>query len=145
MKKILLTFCALFLLSGCIPVETEKQTEPEEQVEPEKIVDVFKKNQECYKYKEGLEKEYPKNKNSGGIIEIETEIDAVFYSPKLDTCLYARFDTLSAGDSIAHTMDLIDVFTRNDVARVDTGEDTSLAGAAEFFREAEKLIKEYQK
>ena len=72
MKKILIFFL-IVLFSGCSLQRMSKD-------------ELFKNNQECYKYKKDIE-ERVKSENEQGEREI---IESIFYSPKVNSCLYVK-------------------------------------------------------
>ncbi len=84
MKKaiILVFFIFAIILTGCDTDENSSQSE--------KIVQqefAFKKNQECLKFKDKLEIKLNSKDSPFG----ETSLEQIFYSPKVNSCLYVEY------------------------------------------------------
>ena len=133
MKKLLVIFSLAYLLTGCSPTECEECVCPE----PENKVDVFKRNQECYKYKKDMQIKNdidPENEELG-----TGRITSIFYSPKLDTCLYLY---VSLSDELFSFQSLNDVFTGETIEDFFGNiNDDNVMAEAEAFR---SRVKEYQ-
>jgi hypothetical protein len=100
MKKALLTPVVLaLLLTGCASYEQDTLETKE--------VSYFEKNKTCYAYAEELRKEY--EWSSDGIV---STVESVFYSPKVDSCLYLYVWSGAAADlPLIVDSELRDVFT----------------------------------
>ncbi len=115
MKKILFSLLAIFLLTGCVQ-ERDCCGEQEQEA------DIFEKNLECQKFKEGRQKDFA------------GKIKSIFYSPTLNSCL--EFYTIQDGP-IETFMILRNTFTDKFILKEKLLE----AGDYEKFQEK---IKEYQ-
>ncbi len=94
MKKIILILITIFLFTSCTIYENDSTVEKE--------VSYFEKNKECYSYTEQLRKDYAADK---------TTVEAVFYSPKMDSCLYLLVNI--SGLQVHSTLN--DVFTNETI------------------------------
>lgn len=59
--------------------------------------DLFNKNQDCFKYKEVLEKKLLNKESPFG----ETSLEQIFYSPKQNSCLYVEYSVESFGGKLS--------------------------------------------
>ena len=88
MKKIIILLVLLIILSGC-GQEKIKQSSGSTVIIDKTISKdfIFKKNQECLKYKDGLEKKLNSKESPFG----KTSLEQIFYSPKINSCLYIEY------------------------------------------------------
>ena len=99
MKKIILILTTIILLTGCTTYKEEPVTDNE--------VSYFEKNKECFSYAEDLREDY---ENEG-----KNYIESVFYSPKVDSCVYLYITIV---DLRVHC-ELRDVFTNETILESD--------------------------
>jgi len=124
MKKIVFLVFASFLFFGCA----------------QNKVDLFEKNQECYKYKKDMQIKngidpLSESNNDGNITSI-------FYSPKLDTCLYLYTSLFDDSDDFYSSQRLDDVFTGETIEFIFAS--ASKTEEQYKFEEFRNKVKEYQ-
>lgn len=125
MKKFLPTLIAIFLLTACGQTSVE--------LNEESTTDNFKRNLECQKFRGRLEEDF-----SG-----ETEINAIFYSPMLNSCLYNTVLVLYSEGSSYVDWELLDVFTNERIENFDSP-DLESNNTVNSVSEFKEKIKEYQ-
>ncbi|MFH1533338.1 MAG: hypothetical protein ABID64_00185 [Nitrospirota bacterium] len=105
MKKILIILIVLLIFPGCISYE-QNTSENEE-------ASYFEKNKDCYSYAEELRKKYEWSRD--GVI---STVESVFYSPKVDSCLYLYvWSGVGVDVPIIVDSELIDVFTNETILK----------------------------
>ena len=92
MKYTVLTLLAIVVLGGCASLPEESRTEPH--------INTFERNNQCYKHMQSLQKDL-----------FEYEIEKLFYSSELNTCLY--FKVLLRNDVV--NAELKDLFTNEPI------------------------------
>lgn len=152
MKKIVLLVTIVLVLTGC--EKSVEQTETIKQAdiqEPEKP-SYFQKNIQCNNYKKGLVKEWNEERIETNETH-STEITAVFYSPKLDTCLFMLQSSDTFGKQKEANMyyaELHNIFTGERVDYVNTSSEDgetateSLMRSVKFIDDVADMIKNYQ-
>ncbi len=89
MKKILIMAIITIILTGCGP-SPARQGQGKDSSQPSKLDQqefTFKKNQECLEFKNEIEKKLNGKKSPFG----ETSLEQIFYSPKVNSCLYIEY------------------------------------------------------
>jgi len=122
MKKLLSPLLAIFLLAGCA-TNPIKSNEAKKEIKP---IDTFERNLECQKFREKLEKDF-----SGS----ETKINAIFYSPKTNSCLYNTVLVILSKEYSYVGWELLDVFTNKTIEYFDspnTGGENTVSSLEKF-------------
>jgi hypothetical protein len=88
MKKILTTIVLTILLAGCA---TNKESEIILESEPTKEDEIFQKNMKCFSLQETIEKRIQERAKEYADINEEWSLEEIFYSPKLNSCLYVIY------------------------------------------------------
>lgn len=96
MKKFLFVSILLFLsisLFGCNyqkgDLNISQEAEGIRQSEQEQKELIFRKNQECLKYKDEIVEKFGKGDTFGD----NSFLEQIFYSPKVNSCLYVEYST----------------------------------------------------
>jgi hypothetical protein len=86
MKKIILILFVIFL-AGC-----SSSTKVKEQVVKNNNNEeyIFNKNIECLKFKDEISKKLQEKKSPFG----DTSLEQIFYSPKINSCLYVEYSSM---------------------------------------------------
>ena len=115
MKKILIFFL-IVLFSGCSlqdkfckkceECECKKCNCEEEKISKDEL---FKKNQECYKYKKDIEERIVSENNEKEDERFTYSLESIFYSPEANSCLYIKVRELNS----SYGKDLYDVMSDN--------------------------------
>lgn len=136
MRKILIIALSILLLSACTLTEKCEECKCSESENPK--IDIFERNKECYEYKDDVELE-------NGINHLNEEaspgrISSIFYSPKLNTCLYVYSRGLLENTFFFQSLN--DVFTGENI---DTAfGDLATDEGKKDFDEFQALVKSYQ-
>ncbi|MFH1546288.1 MAG: hypothetical protein ABIE14_02840 [Patescibacteria group bacterium] len=97
MKKLLPALLAIFFLVACAQssVETNEKTASENQIE-----DNFERNLECQKFRDEIVEEY-------------RGVDGVFFSPKVNSCVFLMERRMDYGEEgFIDECEISDVFTK---------------------------------
>ena len=96
MKKIIFVFLFVILLSGCSQNTTNNSVNKQNDEELSKK-ELFEMKQKCESYKNNIEKNINQHNSSLGLEKIDNliykDFKEIFYSPKLNSCLYLETDT----------------------------------------------------
>ncbi len=93
MKKTIILALFIFTLTGCgTKISTQQPQENSSQSSDEisQKEFIFKKNQDCLKYKDEIEAKLKSKDSPFG----ETSLEQIFYSPKANSCLYVEYSNL---------------------------------------------------
>lgn len=124
MKKLLpLLLATSLLLSACSIDWDDKKVVPVENVsKPVELEDIFKKKQECLKYKDEIQKIY--RDVTQHFWTEDTKIEEIFYSPNWNSCYWIissyslwvdeEFDTLTKK---VQQLELLDILNHTKIAR----------------------------
>ena len=130
MKKLFLVIIAALFVSGCA-------------LNPDN--DLFTKKKECAALQTEIEQRLEKLSNETR----ELRLNRIFYSPKLNTCMYTSTNQMSfvaGGNATRETYTLYDAFTNEGVEQEFgcTPRDNCEKEAWEASRDFDKLVKEYE-
>ena len=104
MKKLFTALILAILLTGCA---TSTKIEPilgtETEIISEKISEniedeIFQKNMECLKLRETIERRISEKEKKYGDLNQEWWLESLFFSPKLNSCLYIEYKDYLSGD-----------------------------------------------
>ena len=137
MKFFLLISILLFLsisLSGCSyqkdDLDVSRETEDNNQIEEKQEEFIFQKNQDCLKYKDGLAKKLQEKNSSFG----ELSLEQIFYSPKINSCLYVEYGS----KEVLYNKRLLDVLN-------DGPSSTPLEGCFDIYKNRTEQCEEFDK